>query len=673
MAKKKSSSVKESGTVGNKTYTQNVKNPSFDSGSGYQKKVLSLGAYGQQAIPTKNLPPGTIDAFYSQQDQGMKGQGKPTVKLTAKKDGKAISVKTIDLPQTSTTAVRRQIQRRRRAEEEERRPKATSQAVNMSIGGAPLPPFSTQGTVTAVIPKGPSDYLRGKLVEARESTKSPAGFSARRFGAAVGLRVFDFGQLAYGAVFKPKETYEKVGAGFFSVLKNPASEVRRVVSEARLRPDVSGGKLTGDIILSKGLAKAPGVVGRVATRIDPRYRGVSTLPTGEQVIKNVPGLGDIGLIPERSGKASQGPATIRGAFGYSQSEQKAFLGTVGATTSQRGLTRGALNFIRYSVRKKPVPILNLEGDFGIFATPSDLTTGRLQSRISRLGKSNRATFADIFSGDVTFKPAPKPEVIVFPKEVVGRKGGFETLGYGSSELETATLAPRLGGAKEFKLRGTKGVTSIGGKRVLIKEAAIFEDAGLSFADDFKPRGKPGSQKPSPSLKTGTSSNLSPTKSYISIPKTSLIGGAVVFSSLYGSSKSSSQNVAPSSIFSGGGSGKGSGTAATRGGGSSGSPAYVPPTSPPPYTGTPDRPGRGTPYRPPPPSYIGYPKIPGTPPPTYKQPKRRKAKRRREEETMSLDFRTLYRPDLTAVSGNIFGSVPKDLTGLEVRKQRRKRR
>lgn len=236
-------------------------------------------------------------------------------------------------------------------------------------------------------------------------------------------------------------------------------------------PEFFAGSILGEVALFKGTQYATrgvGIAGEYATaKLSPKFKAVKTIGTGEKFISSVDDLGDIGLIPAGKGLGKTGEATIRGGFGFTKAEQKALIGREGVVTSQRSLTP------RFS---KTAPLKEMEKGFGLFGTPAQ-ESGVLQTRVSRLGELPKpARFRDILSGEFTLTK-PRPEVIVFPKERVGTKGRFETLGYPSSELETATLAPRLGGAKAIKIVKTQGVTFIGYRKVPIKIGEFILDTG----------------------------------------------------------------------------------------------------------------------------------------------------------------------------------------------------
>lgn len=244
-----------------------------------------------------------------------------------------------------------------------------------------------------------------------------------------------------------------------------------------------GGRIVGEYSLFRvsQLVEIRGtsLVSTSAARFRPSFRGVSTeriiiegIEFQEQRIKNLPKVNSIALIPEGSNfvpRSFQLPASVRGSFGFTAVEQKRFRGTVGVTTSQRGLLP------RF---RRTAQLTEVEEGLGLFGTPADPVTKSFQTRISRLGEAPRvAGFRDIIEGQVSFRSS-RPQIIVFPSERVGRKGGFEVLtvrgqqGKLSSELEAITKPVRLGGPGQIEKVSKLGVTVVGGP--FGKVVPIFE-------------------------------------------------------------------------------------------------------------------------------------------------------------------------------------------------------
>lgn len=327
----------------------------------------------------------------------------------------------------------------------------------------------------------------------------------------------------------PSQQIKKAGQGFETsiksfknikstdvgrVIRNPAGEsIKSIVNlganidkEAKKfgpkisqTPTIAFGEVAFEVAAFKGtqeiLVRGPSLAASVGTRLTPSFRAAKTqqviinqVKFDEKVIKNVAGVGDIGLIPPgspsipRSVTLSEVPATVRGGFGFKAEEQARFIGVKGLATSQRGFLPKI---------GKTTEIREVEKGFGLFATPADPVTKRLQTRISRLGETPRtAKFSEILEGEVTLGSTPKPQILVFKKEVVGRRGGFEIMtqrnvaGKGTSELEAITRSPRLGGPSLVKKTKKLGTTVIGGPlgaRVPIIEVELSKSAASGIS------------------------------------------------------------------------------------------------------------------------------------------------------------------------------------------------
>ena len=157
------------------------------------------------------------------------------------------------------------------------------------------------------------------------------------------------------------------------------------------------------------------------------------------------------------GKVRLDTPLTRGAFGFTEVEQRALIGKTGpVTTSARDLFK--------TFKGSDVLI----GDEGLFATPFEPSTRLAQTRITRLGlEQRRATLLDILKGDVTFK-RQKPQIIVFPEQKIG-------------DIFKITPGPELevlaAGGQIIRKRGKVGTTIIKKKVIPIFEADIGKASG----------------------------------------------------------------------------------------------------------------------------------------------------------------------------------------------------
>lgn len=266
------------------------------------------------------------------------------------------------------------------------------------------------------------------------------------------------------------------------------------------------GRVTGELLVFKAfqpiLVGGPPIARGLIARVEPGFRPVKlieipTIPVNIKAVVDVPleKIQPIGLIPVGKIRLEipkrDLPATVKGAFGTSKKEQAKFIGQIGVVTSQRGL---------FKLFKRRAKIKETDTGFGIFATPKDIV---LQTRISRLGEIPApATFKEILTGDISLFGPGQPQIIVFPKEKVGRIGGFETLGKLTSELEVATLFPR--GPKEIIKIKKLGVTVIGLRRVPIIEAKFPGPIDLKMGKiDLKLKGISTEPISTPVFRPGT--------------------------------------------------------------------------------------------------------------------------------------------------------------------------
>lgn len=231
---------------------------------------------------------------------------------------------------------------------------------------------------------------------------------------------------------------------------------------------IASGIIGGASAIGLGIETAPYIKGTI-TKITPKYRGVKKAG-GTKIIENVPSVieqpYDIALIPEGAplgGKTSIGvPAYKKGGFGFTMTEQKAYIGKTGqVTTSARSLFAGTEK-ISISTAKDPL---------GIYATPFPLGQPELaQTRTSRLGL---ATFKDLFKipgkeAKISFKKEA-PQIVVFEKAKItktGKTGTFKAIGKPSTELEVTATGI-------IESLGKKATTSIYGQKVDIFSARLL--------------------------------------------------------------------------------------------------------------------------------------------------------------------------------------------------------
>ena len=161
--------------------------------------------------------------------------------------------------------------------------------------------------------------------------------------------------------------------------------------------------------------------------------------------------GDIGILTGQPGLEKS--PLIRGAFGFTRKEQAAFKGQRGiVTTSARDL---------FKTFRPKVKVT----EPGLFATPSDIATGRALTRTTRLALAEKeASLIDIITGDFSLRKG-KPQIVFFEDITIGKQ--FKPFGFPSSELEV-TLPT---GAIIRKVK-TPAVTIIEGRRVPIIKAEI---------------------------------------------------------------------------------------------------------------------------------------------------------------------------------------------------------
>ena len=228
-------------------------------------------------------------------------------------------------------------------------------------------------------------------------TRAAATFKGAEIVGGVGLIGFEVFQTGK-EIIKAKTTLEKGGI-FGTSAKDLALFGEGTVAGGRGLNKIFGFKFISGI-------------GTIKPKISPE--------TGKRVLPDVPGIGDITLLERGEG------------FGFSRAEQAKFIGKTGfITTSARGF---------FEPFKTDVIVKEGKGGLGLFATPFELPGGGARTRISRLGAGGReATLSDILRGKFSFVEG-KPQIIVFPVQTVGAKGGFKPFGLPSGELEI-TLPP----------------------------------------------------------------------------------------------------------------------------------------------------------------------------------------------------------------------------------------
>lgn len=332
------------------------------------------------------------------------------------------------------------------------------------------------GTVVSEVPQ--KDFF-GEL---RETVRKKGGKTAEQ----VAIPIIGAAQLGFGFITSPIQTTKEVGLGLKDVGGKLISGEGFPVLGQFAREDPVGftARVGGEILTFKGLGKVGSFVETgfdlARARVSPKFRRIKTRELSEFggveeqfiSIPEIGGIGEIGLIPESKDLLRVGgkkaPPTVRGPFGFSKKDIQAFTGERGPVISS---ARDLFGF-----GKKEVTLIPGLGDFGLFATPPK--SGRGFGRLSRLGVGQpEATLADIISGEFTFK-RQKPQLIVFPDEVIGRPGGFQTKTFTPGELEVTLPAGKI-----IEQIGQPGVIITGGKRVPIITAKIGvgspEIAGLT--------------------------------------------------------------------------------------------------------------------------------------------------------------------------------------------------
>lgn len=272
----------------------------------------------------------------------------------------------------------------------------------------------------------------------------------------------------------------------FITLKGPRTLIKGTYTTGKLFVTGRANEIFGDIgqsiqgtdtgfILGKGsekltelylgnvaLVKVPIIAESALARLSFKYRKVEQIPfkagLTENVIKNIPKIEEISLIPP--GKpytygidTTKLPPSLRGGFGYSAEELQMFKGQKGITTSQRDL-----------LIKSEAQLMETEPGIGLFGTPREPVTGKLTTRLSRLGESpSPVSLKELFYGDFTIGfGGGKPQILVFPQEVVGDTFKLAPK-LPSTELEVATLSPKLGGPATLFKKDLLAVTTIGKK------------------------------------------------------------------------------------------------------------------------------------------------------------------------------------------------------------------
>lgn len=336
----------------------------------------------------------------------------------------------------------------------------------------------------------PSKSIEVKARERLKGLREYGGVSA--FGSGLATPVTETAFFVKRAVTQsPLRTGQEVKEGVVSLYSDiRTGELKREILDTfKNEPAFFFGRLTGEIftfkISQEIFVKTPSTASSIATRFSPNYLRVSEelVNIGDttfikKVIKDIPDI-KIEFIPPKSPDIKDIsrldlPPSIKGAFGYSAKEQSQYLGNIGLATSQRGLKKVFNNIIE---------IKEIEKGYGLFATPAE-SSKVFSTRISRLGELPRSpTIKELLTLNFSlFKRTPRSEIFIFPREIVGGKGGFEILtrrgvsGKRTGELEAITPSPNIEGApKYFEVIKKIGVTTLGkgfGKRTTIYEAKL---------------------------------------------------------------------------------------------------------------------------------------------------------------------------------------------------------
>ncbi len=174
-------------------------------------------------------------------------------------------------------------------------------------------------------------------------------------------------------------------------------------------------------------------------------KGVKKASEGFEVITDIKGIGDIGLIqPKRGAKdfvdlPKESPL-VRGGFGVKEFEKTQFLGKDQfLATSQRGLFEVG----------KDIPI---EKKF--FVTPQEPTLKIGETRISRLGLTDLSKFPE--SIEIGFGLPPTPQIGITKGQVARtEKGGAFAIGKGT-ELEAIRTTGLISGVEKIGKVRIKG-------------------------------------------------------------------------------------------------------------------------------------------------------------------------------------------------------------------------
>lgn len=309
------------------------------------------------------------------------------------------------------------------------------------------------------------------------NVKGPVAFPARTASYLVPTTIAETSiTLGSIGVYSVSSPVIKAGISGYTVYAGSKTAFNSGLSKEER---IAGGIVGGLGALGTAYEVAPYAKGAIA-RFSPNYRAVST-EGNVRIIREVPRLNeastfDIGLIPEGTLSAAKNKAAFeKGAYGFTQQQQGSYIGKSGdVTTSARSLIgiRNRLGQDIVVVSREVGVGPNGPEEFGLFATPFDLKSGKAQTRISRLGIQNlQDLFKSQTGGQISFSFFKEsPQFVVFEKARITSKGGegsFKAFGKASSELEvTAIPGSSITNIKKI------GVTTLSGQKIDIFSAQL---------------------------------------------------------------------------------------------------------------------------------------------------------------------------------------------------------
>lgn len=329
------------------------------------------------------------------------------------------------------------------------------------------------------------ERIRGKDVKVVDEAKQfGLGVAATGVGTALFIK---------NIVTEPISTIKSIPEG----VKTSAEQFG---TDVQTNPSFALGTVVANIVGAKAIPKALGKTGTVTenilTRLDPRFKAVTTTTSG-QFIENLPpsvGATRIGLV--RPGNLGN----------LNLAEQASFAGrTTTVVTAQRGL------FGLFETTKtidKPLPSPTAPPlERAMFFSPPNIRTGVPELRVSRLGLQGtpQASFLDIVGGGAELSIRPnRPQAIVLPNAKIANipsellsvlerakkgdavaiaeferrfleyqlrpTGELQPIGFAATKEAELTLSPQSILAK----KGTPAVTIIQGKRVPIIVTEIVQ-------------------------------------------------------------------------------------------------------------------------------------------------------------------------------------------------------